>query len=141
MHRQTISVVLLMMCVTTQQFEFSSATIGFTIPKEIHHHKNATTSESWNIITSSDTADLDLYDGYFLDTTSNSITLTMPDLTGLDGRRFGVKRVVSNLNTASISMYSGQTIDGSTTHALIPATMNSVTCVIWDGDLYIIASH
>jgi hypothetical protein len=102
---------------------------------------NYTLFQSWETITTSQTASLEDFDGYILDSTSNAITLTIPDLDGWSGTVFGMKRKVSNLQTVTIQMQSGQTIDGMSSRQLTAATMGSFNCLVDGEDFIIVSSH
>jgi hypothetical protein len=70
---------------------------------------------------------------------SGNITATLPDATGILGRRYTVKKVDLSANSVRVAAFGGQTIDGATTYNLA-AQWRYVT-VVSDGSNWMIISN
>ena len=83
----------------------------------------------------SDTTVNGLYDTYIIDATNNNVTLTLSDITGLDGVKIRIARTDLSSNTVTIQPQVGQTIGGQTNAVMYPksiALLNSYQ-LDWSG--------
>lgn len=71
---------------------------------------------------------------------SNSITISLPDASGISGRIYTIKKIDSSTNNVTISAYGSQTIDGSNSYVL-NSQYKYVTIISDGSNWYIIANN